>query len=746
MLGCARGRATTWPFFEASVFMRLNRLKIRSRLLLCLMIPTAAALALGALWLNIYFERYDRMDGLVSQIEELRLAGELVSALQAERDTTAGFIGSRGEKMAPDMAAAREATRKALQAYRDHRSADPAEASTEGDAGFDEKIAKLDEMRATIDKLRLPASIAFDIYTGTITDLTSQTAGLGLGATDPRLAKKLQAYRSLVAAKEFAARKRSLGTGAIGIGFFDATKLTAFNTAAGGQATEFNRFVSMIDEAEREMVTASLAEIRISDIERLVRRISEKGTGGDLSSYDPSTFFGVISREIDAMKDHQASLIGAITGIAEAARASVLQSLTAAGIAGGASLALVALVSLLLSRSITSPLAGLNRCMEKLSRGEVDMTGVDVSGRDEIAQMARSIEGFVAWTEDNVRQRRQLDAESAELRESERSLRDAERETRAAEISNAIAILGDRLTKLAAGDVSCRIDTALAGELDRLRTDFNHSAERLEAALRLVRGVAFAVSEGASELTAASHELAKSTEHQAVNIETTSAALSEIARTVRSTAERAGRAGQLVVEASDFASTSSHVVKDSVTAIQDIAASSQQISAIIGVIDEITFQTNLLALNAGVEAARAGEAGRGFAVVAQEVRELAQRSATAAKEIKALVEKSVASVDRGVTLFGKTETALGGIIGRVEAVRDEVTSIVEAAQQQADALGHVNDSIAQMDRDTQSNAAMVQQASTSAATLGTQADDLARKVASFRLSDTQTRPIRAQAA
>ena len=125
-------------------------------------------------------------------------------------------------------------------------------------------------------------------------------------------------------------------------------------------------------------------------------------------------------------------------------------------------------------------------------------------------------------------------------------------------------------------------------------------------------------------------------------------------------------------------------------AMEEIAKASKEISAIIGAIDEITFQTNLLALNAGVEAARAGEAGKGFAVVAQEVRELATRSADAAREIKELVARSVASVDQGVTLFGRTGEALNGILGRVEEVRGEMASIVDATREQASAIAHIS--------------------------------------------------------
>jgi methyl-accepting chemotaxis protein len=164
----------------------------------------------------------------------------------------------------------------------------------------------------------------------------------------------------------------------------------------------------------------------------------------------------------------------------------------------------------------------------------------------------------------------------------------------------------------------------------------------------------------------------------------------------------------------------------------EIEQSAGQISQIIGVIDEIAFQTNLLALNAGVEAARAGDSGRGFAVVAQEVRALAQRSADAAKQIKALIAMSTDQVQRGVSLVDDTGAALGGIVGKIAEIDKIISAMASTSQEQANGLAQVNVAINQMDKVTQQNAAMVEEATAAAVNLRAEAADLDQRVSKFR--------------
>lgn len=212
------------------------------------------------------------------------------------------------------------------------------------------------------------------------------------------------------------------------------------------------------------------------------------------------------------------------------------------------------------------------------------------------------------------------------------------------------------------------------------------------------------------------------------------AALGQITETVHASTENTKETRQLVQRALASTAASTEVAQQTVSAMQRIEAASQEISQIIGVIDQIAFQTNLLALNAGVEAARAGEAGKGFAVVAQEVRELAQRSAHAAKEIKALINNSGAEVLEGVRLVGETGEALNEIDVLVKDIDGNVDKVAQAAEEQTTGLGEISKALGRLDQMTQENAAMSARTTAISSTLALGADALAQLVSLFKLN------------
>jgi methyl-accepting chemotaxis protein len=387
----------------------------------------------------------------------------------------------------------------------------------------------------------------------------------------------------------------------------------------------------------------------------------------------------------------------------------------------------------LFRRSVTSPILALSANMHKLAGGETSFTSTGSGRKDEIGDMARSVEVFreaairnqqlEAQAEDN---RRRSEVERAEMQRQSEA--DAE-----ARLNQATGALAASLRRLAGGDMLCEVNEALAPQFEGLRHDFNTSVRQLREALLSVGTSVSTVTNGSKEISDASDNLSKRTEQQAASLEETAAALEEITSNVVATSKRTAEARDVVRDARTHADQSGQVVRNAVAAMERIEKSSQQIGQIIGVIDEIAFQTNLLALNAGVEAARAGEAGKGFAVVAQEVRELAQRSANAAKEIKALISNSAVAVGEGVKLVSDTGEGLNAIEQLVQSVTAHMDAIATAAQEQSAGLAQVNTAVNHMDQATQQNAAMVEEMNAAGAGLAQESSRLNELLSHFQL-------------
>ncbi|WP_454701667.1 methyl-accepting chemotaxis protein [Agrobacterium burrii] len=393
---------------------------------------------------------------------------------------------------------------------------------------------------------------------------------------------------------------------------------------------------------------------------------------------------------------------------------------------------LLALAGWFIARRFIGRITNIIGETAQIAQGNLQLTLKDIATKDEIGDLARSLDVL----RESNRQKAALEQEAETNRtlgEQERITREREAAEEAGNIRFAVDSLAYALAKLADGDVSCRINEPFVEQFDAVRNDFNGSSGKLQNALLRVSENASGIDSGAHEIKAAADDLARRTEQQAAAVEETAAALEEITVTVKDAASRAHEAGRLVSRTRIGAERSGEVVRQAVIAMERIEKSSNEISSIIGVIDEIAFQTNLLALNAGVEAARAGEAGKGFAVVAQEVRELAQRSAGAAKEIKSLITKSNQQVEEGVHLVGDTGKALDVIVAEVQEINQHVAAIVESAQEQSSGLQQINIAVNQMDQDTQKNAAMVEEMTAASHTLAGEVDALNRLLGQFEL-------------
>ncbi|GAB3467104.1 methyl-accepting chemotaxis protein [Massilia terrae] len=293
---------------------------------------------------------------------------------------------------------------------------------------------------------------------------------------------------------------------------------------------------------------------------------------------------------------------------------------------------------------------------------------------------------------------------------------------------------------VAAGDLSSDFEDDGQHELGHLMRALHTMNDALARVVSEVQSGTQAIAGAASEIASGNLDLSARTEQQASSLEETASSMEEMTATVRHNADNAGQANQLAQAASTVAARGGDIVGKVVQTMDSIDASSRKIVDIISVIDGIAFQTNILALNAAVEAARAGEQGRGFAVVASEVRSLAQRSAAAAKEIKQLIGDSVQQVNEGSTLVQQAGATIKDVVESVARVTDIIAEITEASREQSAGIDQINEAINQMDRSTQENAALVEEAAATAASMQEQAQRLSQVVGSFRLAAHHATP------
>jgi methyl-accepting chemotaxis protein len=440
---------------------------------------------------------------------------------------------------------------------------------------------------------------------------------------------------------------------------------------------------------------------------------------------------GVLAPKIiSGFRDLQATVMDAQKTL-DGSVDSTIASATSSTLAISGLLIVIGLVlAFFIGQLISSAVRKMARAMEHIARGEEAVKIDGAEHRHELGAMARSLKVFQETG--RAKLIAEANAERARLAAEEERLRqEAERLADAQVMEHAFQQISLGLDALSKGDLTTRV-----GEVDAryipIRDHFNNSVSSLEEAVDSVIRAVTTIRSGLAEISTASQDLARRTEQQAASLEETVAALGDVTRGVNGTAEGAGYAQNAVATARANAENGGAIVARAIAAMTEIQNSSSKIGSIIGVIDEIAFQTNLLALNAGVEAARAGEAGKGFAVVAQEVRELAQRSASAAREIKSLISTSSAQVKAGVDLVGESGISLSQIVEQVSAMSSTIAEIALAAREQAASLREVSAAGDQMDKVTQQNAAMVEETTAAAQSLTQETENLADLVQRFR--------------
>ena len=531
----------------------------------------------------------------------------------------------------------------------------------------------------------------------------------------------------------------------------DLTQLAAYEAQARDAMNQtVIDLMTMMGEPSQTQADAVLLQLK--DMQTALSNVPSVATAGELrrlsqAAVEPGVIVSKLVLELVTIESERKASFAKtaqvideawmkIVAFADSQRGTATRTtdhaMTLSVAAAGTAVVFTVIATLALVGAIKRPLSRLILAMRRVASGELE-TEIDGTDRgDEIGAMARALGIFKS----NATEKLHFENEAAENRrraEAERRLADQQKEEASRAVRQAIDALAVGLKSLSQGDLTCTIHTRFAGDLDEIRLSFNDSVAEMNETLARVRHAAEAIHDKSGILSAGAEDIAQRTGHQAASLEETAAAVDEMTQTVAVSSRRAGETDRMASEILFDVRTSSAVVAEAVGAMGRIETASQQISQIIGLIDSIAFQTNLLALNAGVEAARAGEAGKGFAVVAHEVRELAQRSATAARDIKKLVEYTVAEVNGGVKSVGETGEMIERMNRRILDIGRNVSEMAKASQEQALGLQEVNAAVNAMDQMTQQNAALVAETHSASDQLQTEVEDLAALLSRFRL-------------
>jgi len=449
-----------------------------------------------------------------------------------------------------------------------------------------------------------------------------------------------------------------------------------------------------------------------------------------------SDAFKKVSDQVDTItiwnSKHAEKLVGVASGTYNSAKITVVILLSLA-IALGIGLAIM-VTKMIVSRlkevseslnGLTSiNLTNLGTAVDALAVGDLSATVVTnvkplaVDTREEFGALATTVNAMIHRTDVTI-------GSFVKAQESLRVMAGAADEVANGNLTVAVKPQSDK-------DVLGNAVDKMVKNLSKLIAQTRHAAEN--------------IGNSAEEVSAGNRDLSQRTEEQASSLEETAASMEEMTSTVKQNADNSRQANQLAAHARELAEKGGTVVGEAVSAMGEINQGSKKIAEIISVIDEIAFQTNLLALNASVEAARVGEQGRGFAVVAAEVRNLAGRSATAAKEIKSLVGDTVQKVQDGSDLVNQSGNQLGEIVGAVKKVADIIAEISAASIEQSAGIEQVNRAVMQMDQMTQQNAALVEEAAATSASMAHLANDLQALVGTFKLDASYAVPVAAPVA
>lgn len=655
-------------------------------------------------------------------------------------------------------------------------------------------LSTLDEMslvRSRVDSLTISSAEAVAYYTDLNAEMLAFVKNISTYAFDADITSAVISLAGFLQAKERAGIERAVGSGAFASGGFTAETLLRFKILIQVQDVYYSVFLADASEGSRKRFEDAMSSPAATTVQKMRDIALNAGVMGDLSGITGEDFFQAQTEKINHLKDVETfvkeELIQLMDRRQSRAEMAVYTNVIMSLLAMTLSVAAAWFVALLVRNSLVS----VSDSATRMAEGDLE-TVLPTRTGNEIGAIIGALDVFrtsILEARKKEAQMRENERKAEEERRAEEERIQKEKEERFAlerkqadelrakeaaitkEIASVVSAcaegdfslrmdLGDKdgafasiceginkigevtqaglqdisqaMKALSANDLTYRVGAGYKGLFGEIAADVNASLDGLSSTMADIRASGITVGQTAEELAEGAVSLSSRTERNAATLEETSAAMTELQASVSQASAAAEESRTVSLSATGEAEKGLATVEETVSAMQAIKESSDSITKIIDLIDNIAFQTNLLALNAGVEAARAGEAGRGFAVVATEVRDLAGRSSDAAKQIAELISDTSTKIANGVELVERSGHALRSIAASIGNVSSKVQEVASSAQEQNSTIKEVTTATQQLDQSTQENAAMFEETTAAINSMKTEFASLLSKVAVFK--------------